>query len=203
VDLDENPMIEVLEKDKKKTLVIGSIVASSILIPFLLVTKTNLLHPTPIECWKFPSKEDQKVHKICLVAIDSPYNPSNGDVSLVLSVDRGDGKDTVVNTDFWIADDIGNKKVNYRGEFSVNRSRVYRNNILARDDKTQWSSWVKPSVPNDLVIPLWDKIKSKEGDFTYSRRLIEDQIMEIIEGIGALLAAIGSIIFTLWKFFSE
>jgi hypothetical protein len=201
-DLEPNPVAETLEKNPRKTLIIGGIVAAVILVPFGLLTKTNLLHPRPTDCWEMQSKEEKKPVKVCLLTIDHPYNPSNGDVSVVLSLP--DGKDdTVISAEFWIADEIGNREVDYKGEYNITRTRVYSRNMLVRDDRSEWSSWVKPGVPRDLVMPLWNKIKEKERDLNYSRPLLEDQINRIVEGTGALLAGVGSIIYTLWKFYTE
>jgi hypothetical protein len=203
VDLDDNPVVEALEKDRKKTLIVGLALAASIFVPYGLLTRTNLLHPRSRDCWELASAQEQKNTKVCLIAIDHPYNPSNGDVSLALSLEEAQGKQTVINADFWIADEIGNRQVDYRGEFNINRTRVYNHGLLVNDDNNAWSSWVKPMIPEDSVYPLWDKIKSKEREFTYSRPLPEDVIVKFVENAGALIAGIGSILFTAWKFYSK
>jgi len=202
-ELDENPVVEALEKDKKKTLTFGGLAAAFILIPFILITKTNLLHPSPTECWDMKSAEEVERTRVCLIAVDHPYNPGNGDVSVVLSMNRGGGKEVLVNATFWIADEIGNRKVDYRGEFNISRTRIYEHNILVRDDKTEWSSWVKPMIPADLVMPLWERIDDKERELNYSKPLMEDKIQEIVQDVGAIAAALGSIGYTLWKFFAS
>lgn len=201
VDLDENPVVEALEKDRKRTLMFGLLLAASILVPYGLLTRTSFLHPKPKDCWELVSKSESKSTKVCILAIDHPYNPSNGDVSLVLELAENKSKKTIINADFWIADEIGNRKVDYRGEFNINRTRVYNHNLLISDDKTAWSSWVKPMIPEDSVLPLWDKIKSKEREFNYDRPLLEDSLTKFVENVGAWIAGLGSIIFTAWKFY--
>jgi hypothetical protein len=203
VDLGENPVVEALEKDRKKTLVLGGTVAFLILAPYLIVVRTNLLHPRPTMCWNLVSEREDKKTKACLIAVDHPYNPGNGDVSVVLSLDKSRGKEVVINANFWIADEIGNKTVDYRGEFNISRTRVYQNNFLVHDDHTEWSSWVKPMIPEDLVMPLWNSIKEKERELNYSKPLLEDRLMKIVQDVGAIAAALGSVGYTLWKFFLE
>jgi hypothetical protein len=203
VDLDENPVVEALEKNKKKTLIYGAITLSAILLPYILVTKTNILHPKPTQCWDFISTREKKQTKVCLLAVDHPYNPGNGDVSVVLSLNKDKGKEVIVNSVFWIADEIGNRKVDYSGEFNITRTRIYHNGMLIQDDPTEWSSWVKPMIPDDLVMPLWSAIDKEERNLNYSKPLLEDQVLKIVQDIGALAAALGSIGYTLWKFFQK
>lgn len=202
LDLEENPVVEALEKDRKKTLIWGGVLSALILVPYMVITKTNFLHPSPTVCWNLESKEEKKTVPVCLLAVDKPYNPGNGDVSVALRVGKEIHSSTVINADFWIADEIGNQPVNYEGEFNINRTRVYNRHILVHDDPSQWSSWVKPMVPEDTVIPLWTEVKKYERKLNYKYPLIEDKIGKLVQDMGAIFAAAGSIGLTLWKFYT-
>jgi hypothetical protein len=58
-------------------------------------------------------------------------------------------------------------------------------------------------IPADLVMPLWEKIDDKERELNYSKPLMEDKVQEIVQDVGAIAAALGSIGYTLWKFFTS
>ena len=203
VGLEENPVVEVLEKDRKKTLIIGLFLAAGILIPYGLLTKTNLLHPRPRYCWELVSAEEEKTTKVCLLAVNRAYSPNNGDVSLAMTIGEGGSKSTLIDVDFWIADQIGGKEVDYEGEYNINRTRVYNNGILISDDKTAWSSWVRPMIPPDSVIPVWKEIKEKQRELNYEHPLAETKIVQFVENAGAIVAGLSSVLFTIWRFYTR
>jgi hypothetical protein len=193
---------KIISTHRKRILFFGGGITLSILIPFLLITKTSAFLSSPIGCKAFPTKNliYPGEIEVCLNGITREYSLHNGDVELDITFMRSEKERVQADVIFWIADKIGDKEVDYRGEYNIDRVRIYDNGILVKDDKEKMSGWMHPLVPEDVRMPMWEYVHDMRGRFNRDKKPLEEKIENIIEGLGPIFAAIGSAGLTLFKF---
>jgi hypothetical protein len=112
---------------RRRILAWGIPITLSIGIPYFALTKTSWLIPKPIICQEFPTKN--KLHpgklQICVNGVSHPYRPENGDVELDITFMKTHYERVQADIDFWVADEIADKQVDYTGEYNITRIRTY------------------------------------------------------------------------------
>jgi len=193
----------VINKHRMRILMWGIPVTLSIAIPYLVLTKTSWVMPKPLTCKEFPTKN--KLHpgklQVCVNGVSHPYRPENGDVELDITFMRTHWERVQADVDFWVTDEIAEKKVDYTGEYNIQRVRTYnRNGILVDDRNNEVSSWIDPLVPEDMRIPMWKWIYDNTELFHVERKPLEEKASSFFNSLGALFATLGSAGITIYRF---
>jgi hypothetical protein len=197
---------EKVVRNKTRVLIIGTLVTAAIATPYILVTKTNWIAPDSLYCSSFMTKDPTysgKEVEVCLNGVTNEFNPLNGDAELDIFYVDSMGEKTQVDVTFWIADTLGDKHVDYTGEYNINRIRKYnRRGILIGDQKKSVSSWEEPLVPKDVREKLWKFVKERRDNLNIKRLPFDEKLSEMANnGLGTLLATLASIGATAYKFF--
>lgn len=193
---------KIISKNRKRIILIGGGITFSIILPFLLLTRTSFFLSNPIGCKEFPTKSAIYPGKIevCLNGVSREYSLHNGDVELDITFMRSETERVQADVIFWIADKIADKKVDYRGEYNIDRVRIYDQGILVKDDKEKLSGWMHPLVPEDVRMPMWEYVYKMRAGFNRNRRPLDEGIQEFINHLSPVFAALGSIGVTFYKF---
>ena len=103
--------------------------------------------------------------------------------------------------DFWVADEIANKQVDYTGEYNITRIRTYNSRgIIVGDRESEVSSWIDPLVPEDMRIPMWKWIYENRDRFHVERKPLDETVQNFFNSLGALIATVGSAGITIYRF---
>lgn len=188
---------------RKRILAWGIPITLSIGIPYFALTKTSWLIPKPLACQEFPTKN--KLHpgklEICVNGVSHPYRPENGDVELDITFMKTHYERVQADIDFWVADEIADKQVDYTGEYNITRIRTYnKTGILVGDRESEISSWIDPLVPEDMRIPMWKWIYDNRELFHVERKPLEEKVSGFFSSLGALFATLGSAGITIYRF---
>jgi len=181
----------------------GIPITMSIGIPYFILTKTSWLIPEPLLCQDFHT--ESKLHpgklQVCVNGVSHPYRPENGDVELDLTFMRTHWERVQADVDFWVADEIANKKVNYTGEYNIQQVRTYnRKGILVDDRENEVSSWIDPLVPDDMRVSMWKWIYENRELFHVERKPLAEKVSSFFSSLGALFATLGSAGITIYRF---
>lgn len=193
----------LITSHRMRILMWGIPVTLAIGIPYFVLTKTSWFISKPIICQTFPTKN--KLHpnslQICVNGISHPYRAENGDVELDITFMRTHYERVQADIDFWVADKIANKSVDYTGEYNIQRVRTYNSKGILVDDRTnEISSWIDPLVPQDMRIPVWKWIYENRELFHIERKPLEETVSRFFSSLGALFATIGSAGITVYRF---
>lgn len=188
---------------RKRILLWGIPVTLSIAIPYLVLTKTSWFIQKPLICHEFHTKN--KLHpgklQVCVNGVSHPYKPENGDVELDITFMRTHWERVQADVDFWVTDEIADKKVDYTGEYNIQRVRTYnKNGILVDDRDNEVSSWIDPLVPEDMRIPMWKWIYDNKDLFHVEKESLEEQVSKFFSSLGAVFATLGSAGITIYRF---
>jgi len=192
----------IIHKNKNKILTVGIALTSLILIPYFVLTRTTWLMPRPITCKEFPTKSIMYPGRIqiCINGVTKAYSVQNGDVELDLTFLQAPHQRVQLDAIFWIADQLGDKNVDYKGEYNIERVRIYHKSFLVEDKEEKVSAWLNPIVPADVQLPLWDYIRSLKNTYNFDRMPVEEKLSNYIKRVGPLLAGVGSIALTIYRF---
>ena len=106
-----------------------------------------------------------------------------------------------VDATFWLADELGEKNVDYSGEYNIQRVRTYSGAGLLMTDSTEpVSSWEQPLVPTDVRIPLWRWIHSQRDSLFYAKPPFEEALSNLVSSFWPVLATLGSVAVTIYRF---
>lgn len=201
----KDELTQIIAKNKKRILLIGTATVSAILVPYFIITKTTWLMQKPIGCKEFPTTSSLYPGKIevCLNGVTRAYSLHNGDVELDLTFMKSPTERVQADVVFWIADKIADKEVDYSGEYNIDRVRVYEKGILVDDHREKLSGWMHPLVPVDVRMPMWEYVHSMRGKFHRDRPPFEEVLHGFVDNMGAVVATIGSISITLYRFIKE
>lgn len=201
----KDELTQIIAKNKKRILLIGTATVSAILVPYFIITKTTWLMQKPIGCKEFPTTSSLYPGKIevCLNGVTRAYSLHNGDVELDLTFMKSPTERVQADVVFWIADKIADKEVDYSGEYNIDRVRVYEKGILVDDHREKLSGWMHPLVPVDVRMPMWEYVHSMRGKFHRDRPPFEEVLHGFVDNMGAVVATIGSIGITLYRFIKE
>lgn len=193
----------LIRKNKKEILTIGFSLATIIIVPYFILNKTSLFLGNSLYCKNFYTTQQNSINKvnICINGISEPYSPENGDVELDITFMRSPTQKVQADIVFWVADNIADKKVDYSGEYNIERIRIYENNFLIEDNKKKISSWVKPLVPVDVRMDLWKYVYSLRPLLDVDRKPIAEKIENLLVDIGAIVAGLSSIAIAIYRFF--
>jgi len=199
----KDELSQLIAKNRKRILLIGAAAVTGIVVPYFVITRTTWLMQKPIGCKEFPTTSPLYPGKIevCLNGVTRAYSLHNGDVELDLTFMRSETERVQADIVFWIADKIGDKKVEYEGEYNIDRIRVYEKGILVDDQKEKLSGWMHPLVPVDVRMPLWEYVHSIRGKFTRDKPPFEEVLHGFVDNMGAIVATLGSIGITAFRFF--
>lgn len=194
---------DIIKNHRRRILAIGIPITFAIGIPYLVLTKTSWLIPKPIICQEFPTKS--KLHpdklQVCVNGVSHPYRAENGDVELDITFMRTHHERVQADVDFWVADEIANKTVDYTGEYNIQRIRTYNSKgILVDDRNTEVSSWIDPLVPEDMRVPVWKWVYENRELFHVERKPLEEKISSFFSSLGAAVAALSSAGITFYRF---
>ena len=194
---------QLIAKNRKRILLIGAAVVSAIVVPYFVITRTTWLMQKPIACKEFPTKSPlyPGAIEVCLNGVTRAYSLHNGDVELDLTFMRSPTERVQADVVFWLADKIGDKEVDYSGEYNIDRVRVYDNGILVVDEKEKLSGWMHPLVPADVRMPLWEYVHSMRAKFHRDKPPFEEVLHGFVDNMGAIVATLGSIGVTAFRFF--
>jgi hypothetical protein len=192
----------IIHKNKNKILIVGIALTSSIFIPYFVLTRTTWLMPKPITCKEFPTNSRNYPGRIqvCINGVTKAYSVQSGDVELDLTFLQAPRQRVQVDAVFWIADQLGDKNVDYKGEYNIERIRIYNNSLLVEDKEEKISAWLNPVVPVDVQLPLWEYVCSLKHTYNFDRMPVEEKLSNYLKKIGPLLAGIGSIVLTVYRF---
>ena len=199
----KDELSQLIAKNRKRILLVGAAVVSAIVVPYFIITRTTWLMQRPIGCKEFSTTSSLYPGKIevCLNGVTRAYSLHNGDVELDLTFMRSETERVQADIVFWIADKIGEKEVDYRGEYNIDRIRVYEKGILVDDQREKLSGWMHPLVPVDVRMPLWEYVHSIRGRFTRDKPPFEEVLHGFVDNMGAIVATLGSIGVTAFRFF--
>jgi len=199
----KDELTQLIAKNRKQILLIGTAVVSAIVIPYFVITRTTWLMGKPIGCKEFPTKSSLYPGKIevCLNGVTRAYSLHNGDVELDITFMRSPTERVQADVVFWIADKIADKEVDYSGEYNIDRVRVYENGILVDDHKEKMSGWMHPLVPADVRMPMWEYVHSMRAQFHRDKPPFEEVLHGFVDKMGAVIAALGSVGITAYRFF--
>ena len=194
---------QLIAKNRKRILLIGAAVVSAIVVPYFIITRTTWLMQKPIGCKEFSTTSSLYPGKIevCLNGVTRAYSLHNGDVELDLTFMRSETERVQADVVFWLADKIGDKEVDYSGEYNIDRVRVYDNGILVDDHREKMSGWMHPLVPADVRMPMWQYVHSIRARFTRDKPPFEEVLHGFVDNMGAVVATLGSIGVTAFRFF--
>lgn len=192
----------LIHKNKNKILIVGALLTSLIFIPYFVLTRTTWLMPRPITCREFPTKSNLYPGsiQICINGVTKAYSVQNGDVELDLTFLQAPRQRVQMDAVFWIADRLGDKTVDYKGEYNVERIRIYHNTLLVEDKEEKVSAWLNPIVPVDVQLPLWYYVRSLRNTYNFDRMPVEEKLTNHLKRVGPLLAGVGSIALTVYRF---
>ena len=199
----KDELTQLIAKNRKQILLIGASIVSAIVVPYFVITRTTWLMSKPIGCKEFPTKSSLYPGKIevCLNGVTRAYSLHNGDVELDLTFMRSKTERVQADIVFWIADKIGEKKVDYSGEYNIDRVRIYDRGILVSDKKEKLSGWMHPLVPEDVRMPMWEYVHAMRGRFHRDKPPFEEVLHGLVDRMGAVIAVLGSIGVTAYRFF--
>jgi dUTPase len=194
---------QLIKNHRRRILAIGIPITLSIGIPYFLLTKTSWLLPKSLLCQVFPTinKQYSGTIEVCVNGVSHPYRPENGDVELDITFVKNNNERIQSDVTFWVADEIADKRVDYSGEYNIDRIRTYNSNgILVDDRENQISSWIQPLVPEDVRMPMWRWIYDNRDRFYVERKPLEEKVTNFFNSLGALFATIGSAGITIYRF---
>lgn len=194
---------QLINNHRKRILAIGIPVTLAIGIPYFVVTRTSWMMPRPLLCETFPTSNKQHPGKlqVCVNGVSHPYRPENGDVELDITFMKTHWERVQADVTFWVADEIADKKLDYDGEYNIDRIRSYNmNGILVDDRQNQISSWIEPLVPPDVRMPMWKWIYENRDRFYVERKPLEEKLSNFFNSLGALVATLGSAGITIYRF---
>lgn len=199
----KDELTQLITKNRKRILLIGTAVVSVIVVPYLAITRTTWLMAKPIGCKEFPTTSYLYPGKIevCLNGVTRAYSIHNGDVELDLTFMRSPTERVQADVVFWVADKIGDKEVDYSGEYNIDRVRIYDNGILVHDEREKMSGWMHPLVPVDVRMPMWEYVHSMRAKFHRDKPPFEEVMNGLFDRMGAVIAALGSVGVTAYRFF--
>lgn len=199
----KDELTQLIAKNKKQILLIGAAVVSAIVVPYFVITRTTWLMSKPIGCKEFSTTSSLYPGKIevCLNGVTRAYSLHNGDVELDLTFLRSPTERVQADVIFWVADKIGDKEVDYSGEYNIDRVRIYDKGILVDDHREKLSGWMHPLVPDDVRMPMWEYVHSMSNRFTRDRPPFEEVLHDLVDRMGAVIAALGSVGVTVYRFF--
>jgi len=201
-DLKEE-VVEIVATNKIKILIIGAIVSSAIGLPYLLVTRTTVGIPSPIMCKEFKTTSFMYPGKIevCMNGITKAYSALNGDAEIDLTFMQSPTERIQADVVFWLADEIAGRKVDYRDEYNIERIRIYDRGWLVSDSTDKLSGWSKPLVPIDVRSQLWHWVHHCRNRLIRDRPPFEEVFQTTVNKSGGVIATIGSILVTAYRFF--
>ena len=193
----------LINNHRKRILAWGIPITLAIGIPYFVVTRTSWAIPKPLLCQVFPTTN--RLHpgtlEVCINGVSHPYRPENGDVELDITFMKTPKERVQADIDFWVADMIANKSVDYAGEYNINRIRSYNSNgILVDDRQNEISSWIEPLVPADVRMPMWKWVRQNRDRFYVERKPLEEKLSGFFNSLGALVATAGSAGITIYRF---
>jgi hypothetical protein len=191
-------------KTHKKRILIGGLCATlAIAAPYFVISRTHWLRGRPLACQIFPTKDAALPGRIevCINGVTRPYTPLNGDMELDFTYQKTPALWQQVDATFWLADELGEKKVDYSGEYNIQRVRTYnRAGLLVTDSTDAVSSWERPLVPEDVRLPLWQWVHRQRDALFYAKPPLGETISNWIAGFWPVLATIGSMAVTAYRF---
>lgn len=192
----------LIRRNKNKILIVGALVTTLIFGPYFVLTRTTWLMAKPLTCKEFPTKSSlyPGAIQICINGVTKPYSIHNGDVELDMTFLQAPRQRVQVDVTFWVADQIGDKEVDYTGEYNIQRIRIYNDTFLVEDKEEKVSAWLNPVVPPDVQLPLWEYVRSLKNTYTFDRLPLEEKLNNYVKRIGPLLAGFGSIALTIYRF---
>lgn len=194
---------DIINSHRKRILAIGIPVTLAIGIPYFIITRTSWMLPRPILCDTFITTNRQHPGKlqVCVNGVSHPYRPENGDVELDITFMKTHWERVQADITFWVADEIADKRVDYSGEYNIDRIRTYSSNgLLVGDRENQISSWIEPLVPVDVRMPMWNWIYENRDRFYVERKPLEEKLSKFFSSLGALVATLGSAGITIYRF---
>lgn len=205
VDLDEGVIGEVKEAiihNKRKAIIIGTLLSAFILCPYFVITRTTWFIQRPLLCNIFLTKDPNHFGQIeiCVNGVSRKYSPQNGDVELDLTFMRTPSERIQTDMTFWIAEKLGDKTVDYIGEYNTSRVRLYDNGILVADNEDKLSSWVNPVFPKDVRESVWWWVKENQFHYNRDRPPLEERLSKTVNKTGAFIATLGSISIAIYRF---
>lgn len=194
---------DTVKKHKKRILIGGMCVTLAIAVPYFVISRTHWLKGRPLACQSFPTKDRSFPGSIqvCINGVTRPYTPLNGDMELDLTYMKTPALRQQVDATFWLADELGEKKVDYSGEYNIQRIRTYNSmGLLMSDSTAAVSSWEQPLVPEDVRLPLWQWVHNQRDTLFYAKPPLGEVISNWIGGFWPVLATIGSMAVTVYRF---
>lgn len=193
----------IIKNHRRRILAIGIPMTLAIGIPYFVLTRTSWLIPRPLICQEFSTKN--KLHpgklQVCVNGVSHPYRPENGDVELDVTFMKTHYERVQADIDFWVADEIADKQVDYTGEYNTQRIRTYNSRgILVSDRENEVSSWIDPLVPEDMRIPVWKWVYENRDLFHVEKKPLEEKVSGFFSSLGALVATLGSAGITIYRF---
>lgn len=191
-------------KAHKKRILVGGLCATlAIAVPYFVISRTHWLKGRPLTCQVFPTKDRAFPGSIevCINGVTRPYTPLNGDMELDLTYMKTPTMRQQVDATFWLADELGEKKVDYSGEYNIQRIRTFNSlGLLMADSTAAVSSWEQPLVPADVRLPLWEWVHRQRDALFYAKPPLAETVSNWISGFWPVLATIGSMAVTVYRF---
>ena len=69
------------------------------------------------------------------------------------------------------------------------------------DHKEKMSGWMHPLVPADVRMPMWQYVHDMRGKFHRDKPPFEEVLHGFVDNMGAIVATLGSIGVTAFRFF--
>lgn len=199
----KDELTDAIKGNKRRILSIGAAVTFGILGPYLLLTRTTAFLQKPLFCKEF--KTNSYLYpgsiEVCVNGVTRSYSSLNGDAELDLTYMQSETERVQADVTFWVADYIAEKKVDYSGEYNIDRVRVFENGLLVSDDDTKISGWTKPLVPDDVRMEFWMWIYHCKHRLTRDRPPLEERVENFTRQLAPIIGAIGSAGITIYRFF--
>lgn len=194
---------DTVTKHKKRILIGGLCATLAIAVPYFVIARTHWLKGRPLACQVFPTADRNfpGTIEVCINGVTRPYTPRNGDMELDLTYMKSHGLCQQVDVTFWVADRLGGRKVDYAGEYNIQRIRTYNKaGLLVKDHVAELSSWEEPLVPADVRMPMWKWVRNQRDQLFLARPPLGETISNWVAGFWPMLASLGSIGVTAYRF---
>ena len=195
---------ETVAAHKRKILIGGVCATLAITIPYFVIARTHWLKGTPLACKSFPTKSPHFPGEVevCINGVTRPYTPRNGDMELDITLMKSHSLCQQIDVTFWVADQLGGRPVDYEGEYNIQRIRTYNHmGLLVKDHIAEISSWEEPLVPEDVRLPLWRWVHDQKSQLFVAQPPLGEAISNWAAGFWPMLASLGSIAVTAYRFF--
>lgn len=194
---------ETIKGHKREVLIGGLSAIIAISLPYFVITRTGWIKDAPLVCKSFPTKDPgyKQFIEVCVNGITRPYTPNNGDMELDLTFMKSSLMRQQADVTFWVADRLGEREVDYKGEYNTQRVRTFnRLGLLVKDSHEDISSWEDSLVPDDVREPLWSWVHSQRDTLFVPQPPFTEAVSNWVASFWPFLASLGSVLVTVYRF---